>query len=83
MEKVFITKYALTKGIMECELIKVHGNFGASIFDKNGFNKESFIQNGDWHKDLNSAISAAEEMRIKKLQALDRQIKKLSAKKFD
>lgn len=75
--KIYITKYALTNGIHaeEAKLIEagywaVEGHYG--LFKLN----EGF-------EDLEAAIARAEEMRIKKLQSLDKQIKRISALKFD
>lgn len=83
MEKVFVTKYALSRGITEHEVFEfLHGQ-SAHVREREGSNRVMFVSSRDWSHDKDVAIARAEEMRIKKLQALDRQIKKLSAKKFD
>jgi len=79
MTKIYVTKYSLTAGITEHD---------ASISDDTSV--ASFRENGYWHyfhgKDFQltkeDAINRAEEMRIKKLKSLDKQIKKLSALNF-
>jgi len=75
--EVYVTKYALTQGILieDAEYLdngywKVEGHY--SLYNKN----ECFT-------DKESAIKNAEERRIKKLQSLDKQIKKYSAMSFD
>lgn len=83
MEKVFVTKYALSKGITENEVFEfLHGQ-NAHVREREGSSKVMFVSSRDWTRDKSEAISRAEELRIKKIQALNRQIKKLSAKKFD
>ncbi|MFU9138489.1 hypothetical protein [Erwinia tasmaniensis] len=79
MTKAYITKYALTKGIYEAQ-----GRLSEYFPDM--FIEEHYRQHhhgNDWHITLEDAISRAEEMRIKKLQSLDKQMKKLSALKFE
>lgn len=74
--KAFITRYALTTGIM---------TFDGKVEDKMFSTKENYARcfhGKDWHLDLESAKERAEEMRIAKLQSLDKQIKKISALKF-
>lgn len=74
--QVYITKYALSKGIFtgEAEIYKeyykVKGSYG--LYNK----KEAFENKSD-------AVNNAEERRINKLKSLDKQMKKLSALKFD
>jgi hypothetical protein len=80
--KVFITKYALTKGIIEGEakptgipgMIQVAGQPSWVYFRGEG---------RDWHRTREGALNRAEEIRIKKLKSLDNQIKKLSKLKFE
>ena len=77
MAKVWITKYALTQGIFEAEG-KV---FSGEYFDI-GCRDGLFTKN-EWHHTKSEAIARAEEMRIAKLKSLDKQIKKISALKFE
>lgn len=75
---VFITKYALTQGILEIEPKQTHSV--NMIGDVN--NQYTYYHKPDWHLTKEEAIIRAEEMRIKKLQSLDKQIKRISALKF-
>lgn len=83
MEKVFITKYALTGAITEHEVIDYFDGQRVKVKWVGGPNNAAYFTKDDWHHTKSGAIARSEEMRIKKLQSLDRQIKKLSAKKFD
>jgi hypothetical protein len=80
--KAWITKYALTAGVFE-----VAGEVtvsGCLRYESGGYACYACYAFGnDWHSDRASAIARAEEMKIRKLQSLDRQIKKVSALKFD
>lgn len=80
MTIAYITKYALTTGIYKTEGAaegdmfvqppQGHGTFPCYYHDK------------EWHLTKEEAIARSEEMRIKKLQSLDKQMKKISALKF-
>lgn len=66
--KVWITKYALTKGIFEKEVIELDDE----IVQESG-NIFPVYYHGDgkeWHKTKESAIAKAEEMRRKKIAIL-------------
>ena len=77
MTTMYLTKYCLTKGKIEKveaneveKCAKVEGSYNLYRIDI-----EIFYT-------VDAAIAKAEEMRIKKLQSLDKQIKKFSALKF-
>lgn len=81
---VWITKYALTSGIEKHEaakkthvdgMIYVCGNIKKGIFGQHFHGK-------DWHTSEKSAKERAEEMRVKKLKSLDKQIKKIKSLVF-
>lgn len=80
--KVWITKYALTSGIIETEaeecgddMVRVHNNtFCDSYYHKEG---------REWHRTKESAVAKAEEMRKKKIASLQKQIKKLENTNFE
>ena len=66
--KVWITKYALTRGIIETENLN------------NCYSGKEY----SWiHYDKNSAIQKAEEMRQKKIASLKKQIEKLERMRFE
>jgi hypothetical protein len=81
--KVYITKYALTRGILEREGV---------IDEEDGYVR---VENGGWggssdlfYLDKNAftskeeAIAKAEELRLKKIENLKKQIKKLEQFRF-
>ncbi len=79
MEKVFITKYALTKGILEKEA-EIH-DYGHEIayvkgeFSSYSLGKEAF-------RTREQAMERAEKMRLKKIASLKKQIEALEKMKF-
>lgn len=77
--KAWVTKWALSSGIIE-----VDGEITSSgcLRYKSG-EFTGYVFGNDFHQTKESAIARAEEMRIRKLKSLDKQIKKVSALKFD
>lgn len=78
--KVYITKYALTLGIQEREVIDVgHG----TVKDIDTFMPQYFYVEGKgWHKTKESALKRAEEMRESRIKAIEKQIEKLKELTF-
>lgn len=78
--KVFITKYALTTGIIEkeVEINKLYPRM-VTVFEDRW--RATFVK-PYWHETKEEAINHCEELRVKKLQSLDKQIKKISKIKF-
>lgn len=76
--RAFITKYALTQGILEVEGELDHD--GEYLIWKNA---DSWIKQYTHKRDfclaLEEALAVAESARVKKLQSLDKQIKRLSS----
>ena len=75
---VYVTKHALTKGI---EYIEVSETFFPYLVKENIRYPRTF-RIGDWFENKEDAIKNAEERRIKELQSLDNQMKKISKLKF-
>ena len=78
---IYSTKYLFTDGIKEFEAeikdgMAVVRRVGPDPIYLHGEGKE-------WHRTKESAVERAEEMRIKKLQSLDKKTKAVSAMKFD
>lgn len=80
--KVWITKYALTKGIVEREG-KLTSNNSISIINQGRSLPTYWFYEGEWYSDKESAIKKAEEMRQKKIKSLEKQIKKLEEMRFE
>lgn len=75
--KVWITKYALTKGIFEIDArITDDYAFGGTVY-------ECYIREGnEWHRTYEAAVHKAEEMRDKKIESLEKKFDKLKKMKF-
>lgn len=81
--KVWITKYALTQGIYECEaevceninpdMIVVRSDSHSAYYHSEGI---------EWHRTKEAALAKAEEMRKKKIESLKNQIAKLEKMDF-
>jgi len=78
--KVYITKYALSKGIQRHEVSDIkHGTDRVFIL---GAMYSLWFFKPHWHTDKNTALQQAELMRLKKIASLERQIFKLRGLKF-
>lgn len=76
---VWISKYALTDGILEMEACNTISE--RMIVDAE--NRLHSFHKPYWHLTREEAVQHAKVMRIKKLQSLEKQVKKISALKFD
>lgn len=80
MQKVWITKYALTKGLYEMEVVKVSED-GDSVYGKAWY--DVFHGEGkDWCRTREAAVQRAEEMRTRKINNLKKKISELEKKTF-
>ena len=79
--KVYITRHALTAGILERDA-KVEESVGGTIlaFVKGNYN--SYRVGTDAFLNLDNAKKNAEERRLKKIESLKKQIKKLELLKI-
>jgi hypothetical protein len=83
MTKVFVTKYALTKGILcvECEIKALSIDHVYAVVNPNGF--RCYYRFGrDFSYTLAEAKIKAEQMRDAKIKALHKLIDKLSKMDF-
>lgn len=81
----YITKYALTKGIIEIDtntLREYSINDGMLTIRENNIGFPTFYSAGEWYTDKSFAIADAEYRRTKKLESLKKQIKKLEKIEF-
>jgi hypothetical protein len=79
---VFMTKYALTSGIIKIRC-RIDSENGYASEVRSGFTTIGhFLSKNEYSLTRQEAIAKAEELRIRKLQSLDKQIKKISALKF-
>lgn len=78
--KAYITKYALTSGIIQTEG-EITSN--GALFDMRASVPIYYHGEGkEWHRTKKEAIARAEEMRQKKIASLKKQIDKLERMKF-
>lgn len=82
---VYITKYALTQGIIKLKGTRVCDDVKGVVIkvksDKiGGF--DTYYHGGEWHATFTSAKIFADKMRLKKILSLNKQIKKLKSLKF-
>lgn len=76
--KVYITKYALTQGIIEAEAEAVGPTTSHNMIstkDKNG--RLRHWHGDDWWFELKEALNHVERMRVRRIHSLKRQIEKL------
>jgi hypothetical protein len=75
--KVYITKLALTKGIIEIDDPEFYSNY--VVID----DLQPMINQVDWFYNKPAAIKRAEEMRVNKIASLKKQLAKLESLKFE
>ena len=82
--KVWITKYALTDGIIEAESdTQTQNKEKVFAFWNNDEFGIFYPSKGELFYDKESAIQKSEEMRQKKIESLKKQIKKLEEMRFE
>jgi hypothetical protein len=79
-EFVWITKYALTKGILRMPLKRIVQGHMAVV---RGLRNDEYFHGLEWHLDERLAIETAESMRARKIIALGRKLDKLQKLRFD
>lgn len=79
--KVFITRYALTKGIQEIEAVEVSKGM-IKAAPAPGSCYVSYYHGNDWHLTYEAAQLRAEAMVAKKLKTLRKQVAKLEKLSF-
>ena len=79
--KVWITKYALTDGIIEVDSEQDRLTYGLVVTE--GAFKNEWFNRRDCFTSRTSAIKKAEEMRQKKIASLKNQIEKLEKMRFE
>lgn len=75
--KAYVTKFALTKGIIELDDPEFYENY--IVIGR----IDPLIKPDDWFKNRQEAVERAEEMRVNKIASLKRQIAKLESMKFE
>ena len=78
--KVWVTKYALSEGILAGEAEDINDN--AINFYWRISAAPIFLNGKDWHRTEESAIERAEKMRTRKIESLRKKIAKLESMTF-
>jgi hypothetical protein len=79
----WITKYALTEGILK---MKVRDCFDISadmVVKVDGQGYEQAFHDKDWHRSHEEAIARAKDMQAAKLKSIDKQRKRIAALTFE
>jgi len=80
--KVFITKYALTQGIIKKDAEELSNNGMIKVAKGGDFFFDSYYHKNEWFDNLTDAALHAEEMRKKKIELVKKQLAKLEKMKF-
>lgn len=81
--KVYVTKYALSKGIIVMDAELCNAGAGDMIKELNSSRNRYFHGKGrDWHETHDLAIKRAEEMKGNKIKYLHNQLNKLNKLTF-
>ncbi|MBK8191423.1 MAG: hypothetical protein IPK79_13370 [Vampirovibrionales bacterium] len=75
--KTYVTKFALTKGIIELDNPEFYNNY--VVID----DIQPMVNPVDWFYNKPAAIARAEEMRVNKIASLKKKIAKLERMKFE
>lgn len=84
----YVTKYALTSGLMTFESIDYEVKSGTNMLRPKahvpfGFRHFFHVEGKEWHRTEEAAIARAEEMRVAKIASLKRQMAKLEKLDFN
>ena len=81
--RIYLTKYALTRGIIELEAVDV-GDGMIRVDNKHGYAPTYHHgENRDWHRLAGAARLRAIDMKRAKLKQLRAQIERIQALEFD
>lgn len=82
--KFFITKYAMTKGIIEADGERCTSSGSPDMIAVGPKNiLRQYYHREDWHRTRESAVKRANEMRSAKLKSIDKQRKRIAALTFE
>lgn len=75
--RVWITKYALTEGILVFEATQSESSPSMIVLRRGSGYTQEYFHGNDWHPTWEAALERAEKMRAAKLLSLEKQRKKL------
>ena len=79
--KVYVTKFALESGILECEIDSV-SEFGSIYVANSPYDNDRYAHKGEWFIDKQEAIDKAYQMRFEAVQSLYLKIEQLMHMEF-
>lgn len=82
--RVWISKYALTRGIIEADATRCSTGDMVKVEKGSGSDRVIYFhgEGRDWHLTLNGAVAKAEEQRKKKIVVLKKTLSKLERMDF-
>lgn len=80
--KVYVTKFALECGIIECEVNSVN-EFGGVYVANSPYDNDRYAHEGEWFTDKQAAIDRAYQMRFEAIENLYKQIYRLEQMEFE
>jgi len=80
IRRVWVTKYALTKGVYETEVRVLDGFSAGSAVDNDN---RAYFHKGDWWGTRGEALAKAKTMQKAKIASLQRQIAVIAGKIFE
>ena len=80
--KVYVTKFALESGILECEVNSVN-EFGGVYVANSPYDNDRYAHEGEWFTDKQDDIDNAYQMRFEAVQSLYLKIEQLMSLEFD
>lgn len=82
--RVYVTKYALTTGIIETEAEYTATTTGGMVTSKAMGSFSHFHGEGrEWHRTLEGAVAKAKTMRDRKIASIKKKIAELEKRTFD
>ena len=81
MKTVYVTKYALSEGIVKREVSERNDKY-VWVIEKRAPNGERMYRAAECFDDFNDALVAAHRMRLNRIKSLERQIEKLKLLSF-
>ena len=80
--KVYVTKFALECGILECEVDSAN-EFGGVYVVNSPYDNDRYAHEGEWFTDKQDAINKAYQMRHDAIENLYKQIYQLEQMEFE
>ena len=79
---VWVSKHALSKGILECEVVPTLGWKNIIHVRWPGAGVDESLAKGEWHLTREEAVTRAREMQSAEIDSLKQKIEKLQALDF-